>query len=101
MSDHFDIDDTDPTDPTIDINTRSKYSRQYFKYVRSGALRIGASSDDAAFEPLGFINRDGQHVVVVKTTRGDDLTVNGLAAGTYGISYTISAAVWGVELLRA
>jgi len=97
-SGHFDIDDSDPAHPTIALNRQSKYTRQYFHYIRAGALRIGATSDDAQLDPVAFVNRDGGFVVVVEADRGDDLSVVGLGAGTYGASYTVSDIQWGVEL---
>jgi O-glycosyl hydrolase len=63
---------------------------QYTKYVRAGAQRIGASSQNQTLAPLAFINADGKYVVVVKTDGAASFSVGGLPAGTYGISSTLA-----------
>ena len=70
--------------------SRTKFLRQYFKYIRRGAVRIGAASTNASFDPVAFINAGGQYVVVVKAAAGGSFSIAGLPAGTYGIKYTTS-----------
>lgn len=93
----FDIDDSDPANPVVSINNKTKFTRQYFKYIRPGALRIGADSRDGSFEPLAFINDNGSLVVVIKCDSGGEFSVGGLAAGKYGIKYT-SADQYDIDL---
>jgi hypothetical protein len=69
---HFDIDDTDPENPIVEINDVSKFLRQYYKFVRAGAVRIEATSDTGTLDPLAFINVDDKYVVVVKADAGAD-----------------------------
>ncbi|MBI5139420.1 hypothetical protein HZA26_02305, partial [Candidatus Nomurabacteria bacterium] len=70
----------------------TKFLQQYYKYVRMGAVRVGATSNNAAqFDPLAFRNTDGKFTVVVKanpTSADKSFSINGLPAGTYGIYYT-------------
>ena len=54
-------------------------------------MRIGATSSDAAMDPLAFLNRDGRYVVVVKAEAAGSLAVSGLPAGRYSMSYTTEA----------
>jgi hypothetical protein len=89
------VDDTDASNPKIIMGSRTRFLRQYFLFVREGAVRIGASASvedplqgDAAFSPVAFVNADGKNVVVVKANNGGSLTIQGLPAGTYGIKYT-------------
>jgi len=89
------IDTSNPAQPVVTINDKTKFTRQYFKYVRRGAVRIGATSTSNALDPVAFINPSGGQVVVVKATGAASFTVGGLAAGTYGIS-SATAAAWGV-----
>lgn len=84
----FVIDDSDPDNITVDYNIDTMYNRQYFKFVRAGALRIEASSSDEQFSPVAFINPDGTWLVVVKASTGGDLVFEGLPEGTYGVKYT-------------
>ncbi|HZQ09290.1 MAG TPA: hypothetical protein VFD70_22120, partial [Anaerolineae bacterium] len=85
---YYMIDDHDPNNPNIIMGSRSKFLRQYFKFIRSGAVRIEAATTDGNFDPLGFINRDGKYVVVVKAGGAGDFGIQGLPAGQYGINYT-------------
>src|SRR5436190_2266560 len=69
------------------------YLRHYFSHVRMGARRIGASTTDATFAPVAFINTSGAYAVVVKAAIGGSVDVSGLPAGTYGVRYTTGAEV--------
>ncbi len=85
------VDNANPADPTVNLGSRTKYLRQYFRYILPGAIRIGASSNEAKFDPLAFKNPDGRHVVVIKATEGGSFQVQGLPAGRYGIYYTTAS----------
>ncbi len=89
---YFRIDRSDPARPRIVMNERTKFFRQYFRFVRSGAQRIGARTSSRAFDPVAFVNRDGGTVVVVKATRAGAFTLAALPAATYGLKYTTAAA---------
>jgi hypothetical protein len=93
----FNVDDSDPSNPKVSINDKSKFTRQYYKFVRAGAIRIGASSNSSVFDPLAFINEDGRYVVVVKCDGGGEFSVQQLPAGTYGVKYT-TASQYDVDL---
>ncbi|MCI0887030.1 MAG: carboxypeptidase regulatory-like domain-containing protein [Chloroflexi bacterium] len=73
--------------PTVSYGDRTRYLRQYFKYIRAGAQRIEATRTDG-FSPAAFVNADGGYVVVVKADRAGEFTLRGLPPGRYGISYT-------------
>ena len=85
---YYTIDESDPANPQVQIASRTKFLRQYFKYIRPGAKRIEASTNDNGFDPIAFINSDGGYVVVVKAEKGGSFSVLGLPAGDYGIQYT-------------
>jgi uncharacterized protein (TIGR03437 family) len=85
---YYIINDSDPNNPVIRIANRTKYLRQYFKFVRRGAIRIKATTSDSTSDPIAFVNTDGKFVVIIKTETGAPLTFQGLPAGTYGIKYT-------------
>jgi hypothetical protein len=91
ISGHFDIDNADPDNPTVQINSATKFLRQYYRYVRAGAVRIEATSDTGTLAPLAFINADGKYVVVVKASAGASFSIDDLPADTYGIRYTTSS----------
>lgn len=86
------IEDSDGDDPKIIIDSRTKFLCQYFKYVRSGAVRIEAGSGNDDFDPLAFINSNGKYVVIVKANAGGPFCIKGLPAGTYGIEYALQAS---------
>lgn len=75
-------------DNSLRMSDGTRYLRQYFKYVRPGAVRIGASTNEPDVKPVAFTNEDGGYVVVANTTRAQSVTVGPLPAGTYGIRYT-------------
>ncbi|KKP57652.1 MAG: hypothetical protein UR52_C0027G0004 [Candidatus Gottesmanbacteria bacterium GW2011_GWA1_34_13] len=89
------INSTNPTNPVVTIADKSKFTRQYYLYVRSGAQRISATTPSCSdsqlctsVDPLAFINSNGKYVVVVKASAGGSFTVQNLPAGTYGVYYT-------------
>ena len=55
---------------TATISSRMKFLRQYFKYIRGGAVRISGTSTNVNLDPVAFINADGKNVVVVKAIAG-------------------------------
>jgi hypothetical protein len=77
--------------PVVTTGRLTKYLRQYFKYVRLRAVRVGATTSDARFAPVAFRNATGKYVVVVNASAGGQFTVGGLPAGTYGIDYTTAS----------
>lgn len=85
------IDDRDSNNPTVKQGQRTGYLRQYFKYVRRHAVRIQATSSSPVHQPLAFINADCKPVVVVQAAQGGSFSIQGLAAGTYGIQYTTAS----------
>ncbi len=85
---YFLVDISNPAKPVIVPGSRTKFLRQYFKFVRSGAVRIKARSNDRHFDPLAFINRNGKYVLVVKADSAGSFEIRNLPAGRYGIKYT-------------
>jgi hypothetical protein len=79
------------------ICPKNRTVRQYTKYVRPGAQRVDATSQNSAFAPLAFINANGGYVVVVKASASGSFSISGLPAGTYGIFYT-TASDYNVNL---
>lgn len=84
------IDDKDAKKPVLTMAGQTKFFRQYFRYIRTGSQRIGAETSNVYLDPLAFINADGRYVVVVKAEATGSISVEGLPAGNYGISYTTS-----------
>jgi hypothetical protein len=73
---------------SVDYCPNTKLIRQYTKYVRTGAQRIDATSQNPAFAPVAFVNNDGGYVVVIKAESSGSFSVSGLPAGTYGLFYS-------------
>ena len=85
---YYDVNDSNPNSPTLIMGSRTKFLRQYFKFIRSGALRIKATTTSDSFDPAVFVNTDGKFVAVIKTFAGGTLALQGLPPGTYGVKYT-------------
>lgn len=87
---YYRIDDSDSNKPILTLGTRTKFLRQYFRYIRSGSQRIGAESSNSNFDPLAFINSDGKYVAVIKADVPGTIKIKGLPFGNYGVSFTTS-----------
>jgi hypothetical protein len=74
----------------LQLASRAQYLRQYFRWVRLGAVRIAATSSGSSFSPVAFVNTDGKTTVVVKAGGTGTIGVDGLPAGTYDVDYTTS-----------
>ncbi len=93
----YQIDDSNPGQPRVLLTSQTKFLRQYYKFVRPGAVRIEAASQLPALDPLAFINTNGGYVVVVKCEAGGAFSIGRLPAGTYGLKYTTTSQ-YDVEL---
>lgn len=89
------VDENSGPEPKYGICKQTKYLRQYFKYIRPGALRFEVSTSDPEIDPVAFKNKDGKEVIVVKAEKGEEINIIGLEAGNYGIKYTLGNYHWG------
>ncbi|MBC7791193.1 MAG: hypothetical protein H7Z74_14705 [Anaerolineae bacterium] len=94
------LETSDTLRPVVRIAEQTKFLRQYFRFVRRNAVRIGAASDDDRFRPLAFINSDSAFVVVVKASAGGTLSIKGLPIGMYGVSFATADSSGAVEPAR-
>ncbi|HSJ66021.1 MAG TPA: hypothetical protein VK922_19210 [Gemmatimonadaceae bacterium] len=97
---YFRIDVSDPERPRIHWGQRTRYLRQYFHYVRPGAVRIGAASDSRAYDATAFRNATGATVVVVNAAQGGGVRIVSLPPGSYGTSYTTAEETADLPLTR-
>ncbi len=88
---YYVIDNSSTATPQVTIASRTKFLRQYFKYVRPGAVRFGAKASSANYEPIAFKNKNGKDVVVVKANGQGTFAIDGLSDGIYGVKYTTNA----------
>ena len=72
----------------LQLANRARYLRQYFAYVRPGAVRVEATSTRTTLDPTAFITTDNRYVVVMNTAGTLTMGIGGLPAGTYGVTYT-------------
>lgn len=95
---YYQINQTDPGRPRINIGNQTKLYRQVFAYVRRGAVRIAAATGNATdLLPVAFRNANGKLVVVVWARRGGSFSVRGLPAGTYGLNFGTTGPQWNVN----
>jgi len=88
---YFPVDTQDPENPRVQIGERTRFLRQYFKFIRRYAVRIEAQSSSKVFDPLAFINPDGSYVIIVLADSGGAFELRGLPGGKYGLKYTTSS----------
>ncbi|MGH9174317.1 MAG: hypothetical protein ACRD1H_08160, partial [Vicinamibacterales bacterium] len=82
------VNDSNALSPVVTTGGLTRYSSQYYRHIRQGARRIGATSSAPALDPLAFVNVNGTYVVVVNALNAGSFSVQNLPAGTYGIRYT-------------
>ena len=85
-SKYFALDPSKPAGQRATLSATGMYLRQYFRALRPGARRIGASSSDSAFAAVAADNPGNRMGVVVKADRGGSLTFAGLTPGVYTTS---------------
>lgn len=85
---YFQVDVANPDEPAIKWAGQTAYFRQYFRYIRNGAQRVGATSSANRIDPLAFVNTDGSIVVVFRAGDAGPVVIKGLPAGTYGLTWS-------------
>ncbi|MGE0355004.1 MAG: hypothetical protein AB7I33_15315 [Gemmatimonadales bacterium] len=75
----------DPVAKTFRYRASTWPLRQFFHYVRPGAVRVEAATTNRRSMPAAFRRPDGRFVVVVNT-RGGTLQFRGLQPGRYEVS---------------
>lgn len=88
---YYFVDFSNRNKPAVGMATRTRELAQYFRFVRAGAVRIGATSNDVDNKAVAFKNANGTHVVIVQGNRPATISVAGLPAGAYGVRYTTAA----------
>lgn len=78
----------DPQTFGIRLSEEARFLSQYFRSIRPGDRRVGASSTDDEVDPLAFVDPGGKFAVVVKAEDEARFTVGGLPAGRYDVGYT-------------
>jgi MYXO-CTERM domain-containing protein len=85
---YYQVDLSNPTSPAIRMEADTALLAQYFRFVRLGAVRVGATSSSPAWSVVAFVNANGTSVVVVKTDTAGEASLTGLTAGAYGVRTT-------------
>jgi hypothetical protein len=80
------VDPSAPRGRQVHLSASAHYLQQYFRAIRPGARRIGASTDHADFQPVAVRNRQGTLAVVVNAARPGSVTIRSLDPGTYRVS---------------
>ena len=64
--------------------------RQVMHYVRPGAVRIRATSDDAGLRVLAFVKDERMTVVLINGSGARTVNVQNLPGGDYGVSQSVN-----------
>lgn len=81
-----------PADGTATLRPKTRLLRQFYRYIRPGAVRVEVGTSDPAMDPVAFIAPDGHFVVVVVAKGAGGADVAGLPDGTYDVSYSTGGA---------
>ena len=65
------------------LSPQGRVLAPYFRTIRPGAVRIGATSSDRGFVPVAFVDAAGGTVAVIRSDRGGAVEVAGLPPGRY------------------
>lgn len=68
------------------MGSRTPALRQYFRYVRLGAHRVKATSDNGAVRPVGFTNVGGGPVMVLHVSSPQVAAIRGIRPGSYSVT---------------
>jgi hypothetical protein len=82
----------DTTDLVVTEGRRTRLLRPVFRHVRPGAVRLGARAEGRALRGAAFRDTGGGVVAVARTGRAARVTVAGLPAGRYGITWATEDA---------
>ena len=85
------IENPDGERPRLKMGHRTYYLRQYFRYIRPGAVRFAAASDVSVVDPVAFENPGSKHVVVIKGSSPARIRIAGLPSGKYSARFTTAA----------
>ena len=85
---YYQVDQSNPEAPRVNITYEARLLRQVFAWVRPGAVRIGAASQDTAVRVLAFIDQAGRETVVLRTRQAREVRVRGLSPGRYMVNYS-------------
>jgi len=89
LAGHFDLKETKDGSLNVVMRRDARDNRRIYKYVRMGAVRIGADSSAGHIAlAAAFINPDGSAIVSVRTLGAGELEFRGLNAGAYEFVYT-------------
>jgi glucuronoarabinoxylan endo-1,4-beta-xylanase len=69
--------------PTINLSMRYWAFAAFGRYIRPGAVRLGATASDSALQVSAFRNRDGSRVIEILNTgtSADQISLSGVRAG--------------------
>jgi O-glycosyl hydrolase len=72
---------------TWKVGSRTRALAQFFNFVRPGATRLEATSNDPELVPVAFRRPDGRFVIVISSTGTARADLKGLPAGKYSITF--------------
>lgn len=74
---------------SLALQRPTKYFRHYFKLIHPGAIRYEATSSDADYDALAFVNPDGNLLLNIDAATSGVAQISGLPAGTYQTIYSL------------
>jgi uncharacterized protein YjdB len=91
---YYMINQSSPSNPIVTMSSTAGQLSQVFRYVRAGAVRVGATSANSGLaKVVAFRNTNNKYAVIVRTQGSQQLLIRGLPAGTYGVNYATASSV--------
>lgn len=85
---YYQVDQSDPQAPRVNMTYEARLLRQVFAWVRPGAVRVAAVSQDPAVRVLAFVDEGGRETVVLRSREDRAVRVRGLSPGRYVVNYS-------------
>jgi O-glycosyl hydrolase len=82
--------DSEESTANFAMGERTRYLRQYFRYIRPGAVHIAASTSNQSLYPVAFVNPDGGNVVVINAAASGTASIQNLRAGRYAVTHAVA-----------
>ncbi len=84
----FNVDTSNWEKLKITIKDVTQYNRLYYLFIRPGAVRKNATTNNSFVKPLAFVNKDSSFTLILDSDDSSNVSISGLPTGEYAVKYT-------------